>query len=141
MLSLYKTVFNFYYGKVAAVYFGNFKSNFGNKLVGFLFEPVRNYNVKYQICVHGTVNNAKIVNGYFVVYAIDNLKYHFFELIDTLIIDDKRIIVDRQVNAHLLFYIVFNIVDDVVADHNVYVGGNLNVNRCKELIGTVIVHY
>ena len=42
-----------------------------------------------------------------------------------------------QVVAYLLFYVV----DQIVAEHNIHIWIDFNVNRSKYLAGTVIVHH
>ena len=102
----------------------------------FAFE--RNRYVEDQVCVSRTFYYAKIVNGKTTVQIAGdffNLASHF---IDLLVVCDNGINVDGGRTIQFVLKLMLNVVNLIMDDQKISVGGNLSVEGKNQSAWTVV---
>jgi len=86
-------------------------------------------------------NNAEIVHRNALPFACNDDRCGSSELVYRGVVGLDRVEVQNEVDIHTLQHVELDIVDDIVANHNVNVCGNLCVRRGKALAEAVVMHH
>ena len=96
-------------------------------------------HVKHHVGVGDAPHHPEIVHGGLGVHHVEQAAHLLPQLVGALVAGDHGVQVDDKLNAHVPLEVPLDVVDDVVADQDVLLGGHLAVDRGKALALAVVV--